>query len=50
MSFRRDEGLLLPQEKVYNPAPSHMLPWLAAVVEDVGVDAACFLQGVGQDG
>ncbi len=50
MSFRRDAGLLLAQDQVHDPAPLHMLPRLAAMVQNVGVSAARFFQTVGQDG
>src|SRR5262245_16121858 len=50
MSFREVERLLLAQKKVYNPASTDVIPWLAAVTEDVGVGATCFLQGISQDG
>src|SRR5262245_6909080 len=50
MSFRGDGGLLLTQDCVHDPAPPYMFPMLAAMVEDVGVVAARFFQGVSKDG
>src|SRR5262249_18959317 len=38
------------QQKIDDPAPADMLAWMATVPEDVGVVAARFFQGVGQDG
>src|SRR5215472_5886316 len=46
---RRDDASLLPQEEVHHPAPPCMVPWLAAVVQDVGVVAACVFESIGQD-
>jgi hypothetical protein len=41
---------VLPQQTIDYPATPYMLSWEATVVKDRGVRAACFLQGVGQDG
>jgi hypothetical protein len=38
------------QYQIDDPAPADVLPWLAAVTEDVGVLAPGVLEGVGQDG
>ena len=47
--FRGDEALLLVQEQVHDPTATHMLPWLAAVIQNVAVVATHFFQSVSQD-
>jgi hypothetical protein len=39
----------LAQQEIDDPAAAHMLAGLAAVIQDVSVEAARFFQGVGQD-
>ncbi len=48
--FGEDEGLLLAKNQINNPAATDMNSFLAAVVKDIGVVAARFLQGVRQNG
>jgi len=39
---------LLPRNEVHDPTATDVRSWLPAVPKDVGVDAASFLQSVGQ--
>ena len=41
--------LLLAQDAIHDPAPACMFPRLSAVSENVGIVAARFFQGIGQD-
>ncbi len=43
-------GLVLFQEKIQYPASTDMVAWLPAMAQDVGVVAAGFFEGVGEDG
>jgi len=42
--------LRLPQKQVHDETPPYMRPLPPAVNQDLGVGAACFFQGVGEDG
>jgi hypothetical protein len=47
--WKKKGASTLSQQEIDDPAAAHMLAGLAAVVQDVGIVAARFFQGVGQD-
>jgi hypothetical protein len=41
---------LFAQNQINHPTTAHMLALLAAVVQDIGISAACLFEGIGEDG
>ena len=49
-TIRAGRTSFLPQHQIHHPAATHMRAVAAAVGEDLGIGAAGFFEGIGEDG